>query len=276
VETATNPFDSWLAGLVEEPTASLTLLCFGAAGSGGSQFLAWNRQLPSWLRVVAVQLPGRESRYREPLFTDRSALTDGVVAAIEAAQFERFAFFGHSFGALLAYETTRALRRRGGVQPCHLFVAGRDAPHLPHGYTKTYHLPEAEFVEVLRRHGGFDERILGNLDLLRFFLPVIRADLEMNTEYAHQIEPPLDLPMTALRGVDDRVCGTERLRRWSELTTGRFDSHECTGDHFFFRARLAELFAILITVLAPYADLSAPAFNPRELPSTSPALYGGA
>lgn len=245
---------TWLAGLDEKPAASLTLLCFGAAGSGGSQFLAWNRQLPPWLRVVAVQLPGRESRYREPPLTDRIALTDALATAIETARIERFAFFGHSFGALIAYETTRALRRRGAAQPCHLCMAGRDAPHLPHGYVKTYHLPETEFVEVLRRHGAFDERILGSIDLLRFFLPVIRADLEMNTEYVHSLETPLAQPITALRGIGDRVCVSERLQRWSELTTGRVETHECDGDHFFFRTRPAQLFAILTATLAPYSD----------------------
>lgn len=249
-----NKAPAWLSGLGEKSAASVTLLCLGAAGSGGSQFLAWNRQLPPWLRVVAVQLPGRESRYREPPLTDLAALSDALAAAIAAARLERFAFFGHSFGALLAYETTRALRRNGAAQPCHLCVAGRDAPHLPLGYVKTYHLPEAEFIEVLHRHGAFDERILASMDLLRFFLPVIRADLEMNTEYVHRFEPPLHLPITALRGIDDRVCVIERLRRWSELTLCRVDTHECEGDHFFFRARPAQLFTILTTALAPYSD----------------------
>ncbi|MEK6417524.1 thioesterase II family protein [Burkholderia gladioli] len=247
---------AWLAGLEDKPAASLTLLCFGAAGSGGSQFMAWNRQLPPWLRVVAVQLPGRERRHREPPFTRLDALADALAAAIEAARLEPFACFGHSFGALLAYETIRALRRAGGTQACHLCVVGRDAPHLSLAYAKTYHLPDAELVAILRQHGAFDARLLDAMDLLRFFLPLIRADLEMNTEYVHRCEPPLTLPLTALRGTDDPVCDSTRLQRWSELTTGRFDERSCSGDHFFFRARPAELFEILSATLAPYADRS--------------------
>lgn len=249
----------WLAGHTDLPPAVLTLVCFGAAGSGGSQFIAWNRQLPPWLRAVAVQLPGREARYREAPVKDWAVLATQVARAIAAQEFGPFAFFGHSFGALLAYETARALRRQGVAQPCHLCVAGRDAPHLPHGYPKTYGLPEPQFIEVLRGYGGFDERILGEPELLRFFLPVLRADLEMNTEYVHLPETPLALPITALRGTDDRVCSSARLAAWRELSTGPFAAGELGGGHFFFRAAVRPLLDRLATALAPHACRLEPA-----------------
>jgi medium-chain acyl-[acyl-carrier-protein] hydrolase len=248
----------WLAGTADKPQAALTLVCFGAAGSGGSQFIAWNRQLPPWLRAVAVQLPGREGRHREAPVKDCGLLAAELARAIGAQDFGHFAFFGHSFGALLAYETARALRRQGRAQPCHLCVAGRDAPHLPHGYPKTYALPEPQFIEVLRSYGGFDERILGEPELLRFFLPVLRADLEVNTEYVHLREAPLAMPITAMRGADDRVCTSERLAAWHELSTGPFTAHEHTGGHFFFRSGLRPLLDRLTSTLAPHASCPDP------------------
>lgn len=252
----------WLAGLSEKPDADMTLVCFGSAGSGGAQFRAWNRHTPAWLRVIGVQLPGREERYREPLIKDHKVLAAELANVIAALPMKKYAFFGHSFGALLAYETARHLHRTRALTPHWLCVAGRDAPHLPHAYPKTYALPEPEFIKVLRSYGGFDERILESRELLKFFLPIIRADLEVNTEYVHRGDERLSIPITSIRGIDDKVCSADGIRRWGELTTGEFQCHEWTGGHFFFRDKLDNLLSILTSSLAARIESRESAFQP--------------
>lgn len=238
----------WFSGMELKPSAKVSLVCFGSAGSGGTQFRAWNRLTPDWLRVLGAQLPGREVRHRETMLRDLDAMVGQIVSALRDVP-GRIAFFGHSFGALLAFEATRRLRAEGRELPCWLFVAGRAAPHLPHAYRKTYHLPDGEFIEVLRQYGGTDSRILDETHQLQFFLPAIRADLEINTEYVHERSARFPVPITAVRGFDDPVCSRAELQAWEEMTTAPLDLHEWEGAHFFYKESQHRLLATFFSRL---------------------------
>lgn len=226
-------FSPWLDPAEIVATAPLRLICFNSAGTGTTLFRQWNQRIGQRVNVLGVQLPGRESRFAEPPLREVGALIETLAPTLAPA-FERpTALFGHSYGALLAFELARWLRRRGLPGPRRLVVAARPAPQLGFGYRKTYHLPDAEFVEVLRRYGGTQESILGNPDFLRFFLPVIRADLEANTEYAYRDEAPLDCPIVAWRGADDPVCSRPELDAWAAQSRAGFHSAEFDAAHFF-------------------------------------------
>src|SRR5205823_4375590 len=98
------------------------------------------------VEVCAVQLPGRQNRILEEPYTSLAALIAALAAAL-GPYFDRpFAFFGHSLGALIAFDLARALRRHGQPEPAHLFVSGHRAPQLPSPQAPTYHLPDAEFL----------------------------------------------------------------------------------------------------------------------------------
>lgn len=238
----------WFSGTGLQPGAQVNLICFGSSGSGGSQFLPWNRLAPDGLRVLGVQLPGREFRHREAQCTDLDALVEAIAVA-QRSLAAPFALFGHSFGALLAFETAHRLRAMGDAQPLALFVAGRGAPQLPLEYPRVDDLPEAEFVEIVRRFGGTDPKLLGDSEPMNLFLPAIRADLQLNAQYRHRPRPPLGLPIVALRGLDDPVCSLAELRPWRELTRARTTLLQWDGAHFFYKDHLPRLISTFSNVL---------------------------
>src|SRR5438552_7109196 len=120
--------DSWLACLKPRPHAAVRLFCFPYAGGGASAFRCWPDALPASIEVCPVQLPGRETRFREPPYTRLAPLAEALGHALRPFLDRPFAFFGHSMGALVAFELTRWLRRAGGPQPAHLFVSACAAP----------------------------------------------------------------------------------------------------------------------------------------------------
>src|SRR3546814_15358177 len=101
----------WFVRARPRPAAELRLCCFPHAGGAASSYFAWAGALEA-VDVLAVQPPGREGRLAEPLIADMTTLLDRLVAAIEPQLDRPFVFFGHSLGALVAFETARALRRR--------------------------------------------------------------------------------------------------------------------------------------------------------------------
>jgi medium-chain acyl-[acyl-carrier-protein] hydrolase len=139
-----DPTQGWLYLPGPNPQAALRLFCFPYAGSGATVFRRWPASLPAGVEVCGVRLPGREGRLREPAFDRLAPLVEALAAALPPALDRPFAFFGHSMGALVAFELAHRLRRDGRPGPRHLFVSGRTAPQC-HLDTCRHTLPEPQF-----------------------------------------------------------------------------------------------------------------------------------
>lgn len=245
--------DRWIKVFQPQPEAQLRLFCFPYAGGGASVYRLWPRELPGGVEVCAVQLPGRESRWREEPFRRVEPLADAVTEALRARLARPFAFFGHSMGAVVAFEVSRRLRRRGLEGPRHLFVSGRSAPRVELSDPPIHDLPREEFFAELRRFSGTPEEVLRNRELLELVEPLLRADFSVSETYRYRPDAePLAVPLTALGGAEDPEVAPEHLARWREETTGPFQEHLLPGGHFFLAERRGEVLAIVERELGPY------------------------
>lgn len=234
----------WVAYPDPRPDAALRLFCFPHAGAGAAIFAGWPSLLPRTIDVAAVRLPGRETRLREAPYRRLDLLVDALEAALRPHLDRPFAFFGHSLGALVAFELVRRLRHRGGPLPSHLHVAGRRAPQLPDREPPVSALDDAAFVtELQRRYDGIPRAILDDVELLRLFLPMLRADCELLEGYVYRSEAPLPTPISAYGGRADERARGEDLAAWSVQTIGPFAMDVFAGGHFFLHDAQAELAA---------------------------------
>ncbi len=226
------------------PPARVRLFCLPYAGGGALAYRTWVQELPETIDVCPIQLPGREQRLREQPYTRVEPLTEALVGAL-APELEDlpFALFGHSMGALIAYEVAHRLRSERGLAPVRLLVSGRSAPHL---FTdeKNYHrLPDAELKQVLRNMEGTPQEILDHDELMELMLPIIRADFKLTETYSPRQHPPLDCPIDAFGGLTDPEVDRQELEGWSELTAGPFRLRMFRGGHFFIHSERASLLA---------------------------------
>ncbi len=218
------------------------LYCLPPAGGGAWAFRTWLDKLPG-VAVLPVQPPGREARFREPPYQRIGPLVadlaDVLLAEIApgssgpGADARPYAVYGHSLGALVAFELLREIRRRGGPVPVHLFVSGCVAPQCPFDDGPPVHdMPLSELVATLRRLGGTPEWLLADPSVLEMITPAIRADFAVKETTEYRPEPPFDMPITALPSTDDPRATGELMARWREQTTGEFDLHTFVGGHF--------------------------------------------
>lgn len=242
------PLNRWLAQTKPNPRANLRLFCFPYAGGNAQIYRAWSENLPTAIEVCPIELPGRGVRLTEPLYKQVSPLVSDLATAIHPLLDLPFAFFGHSLGALVAFELTRLLRRDYALVPVHLFASGRDAPQTNAGVprlTPVYSLPEREFLEKLRILSGTSDAVLQNAELMQLFMPVVRADLEVSETYVYTPEAPLECPITAFGGLQDPVTTPDELDAWREQTSIDFALHLLPGNHFFINSAQSHLLRVI-------------------------------
>ena len=211
----------------------LPLFCFPHAGAGASAFRGWLGRLPG-VEVLAVQPPGREARLREAPFEQMAPLVQELAAVILATAGSRpYALYGHSLGALVAFETLREIRRRGDTEPVQLIVSGCVAPHLSFddGPPVTG-MSQQRLTEMLRELGGTPAMLLADPELLQMVLPAIRADFSVKETYQYVSEAPLSVPVTVLSSSDDPRAPHETQQQWRDQTLAGFSLHSLAGGHF--------------------------------------------
>ncbi|WP_053375081.1 thioesterase II family protein [Paenibacillus sp. FJAT-27812] len=229
----TSKLHSWFVPANINSHANLRLFCFPYAGGGASIYREWQKHFPKNIEVCAVQLPGRESRGLESPIHSLDQIVNAIAEEIQPLLAMPFAFFGHSMGALIAFETARQLTRKYKRIPDHLFVSGRSAPHLTHRYRKLHLLPDDELKNELRQLNGTPDAVLQNNELMDLLLPRLRADFEVCETYTYSVDMPIHCPITAYGGLDDHAVSMESLAAWKEHTSYHADLKMFEGDHFF-------------------------------------------
>ncbi|MEU4410181.1 alpha/beta fold hydrolase [Streptosporangium sp. NPDC023963] len=237
---------SWFHCYDPRPRSGLRLFCFPHAGGSANFYRSWHHTLPPAVEVRAVQYPGRADRRADSLIDDAHHIAKLVTDAMAPLLDRPVALFGHSMGALIAYEVARELEARGrGV--VHLFASGRHAPHDHR--TGDAHTTDDDLISDLVRLGGVEEEHLADPVIRELTLPVVRNDYRVDETYRHRPGGPLHCPVTAILGDRDPEVTPEQAARWSELTRDRFAARVLDGDHFYLVPRRTDVVAhVLRTV----------------------------
>lgn len=220
------------------------LICFPHAGGGAAAFTDWAQLLPAEIELAAVQLPGRQNRITEELFTEVEPLVNVLCQAMRPVLDGNVAFFGHSGGATLAFEVARALRQRGLPGPTRLFLSSEPAPG-PRRVRRLHDLPDEEFRAEVLRMGGIEPEIASEEDIMQVLLPTLRADFALWEEHQVAGGAPLDIPITVLGGRGDDRAPADLLLQWQDFTTAGLTSHLYDGGHFYFLDRLDEVIGVM-------------------------------
>lgn len=224
----------WIQTPKPQADAHTRLICFHYAGGGASAFKDWADSMPAGIEFNIVQMPGREERLGEPLYTDMAALVEVLTEEILQLGDRAYAFFGHSMGAIVAYEVARRLAQLGAPQPQHLFLSARAVPDLENTSEPLRFLANETFIDKLHQtYGAVPEAIRKSAELQEVFLPILRADVELLETHTEADVDPLDCPLTVLGGVDDPAITSAMLAGWRARTSAGFEQHEFPGGHFF-------------------------------------------
>ncbi len=243
--------ESWLCAL-GPARGRVRLVCFPYAGGSPSVFHGWRQTLPEEVSLYGVHLPGRSRRIVEKPVETVEEMVDATVQALNPHLSAPLVFFGHSMGAVLAFEVARMLRRRAGIEPAHLILAGYVAPQLPRTNVVRRDLSDSALKDKLRELGGTPPEILDDPRMMDMLLPSLRADFNAIGAYQFRPEPPLSCPITTIAGDADTHCSPAEIEQWRVQTRGEFTTHVLHGGHFFIQSAAAPLQEIIAEIVQRY------------------------
>lgn len=225
------------------------LVCMPHAGGSASVYAPLARKLSEALDVLAVQYPARQDRRAEPPADSILDLATRIADRLAAMADDRpYALFGHSMGALVAYETARILQNGSTPPPTRLFLSGRGAP----GPTPARHDQlegDAEILAAVRSLGGTGTAVLDDRELLDMVMPALRADYGALASYRWQDGPVLNIPLTVLVGDADPVAPVASAAGWARQTDQDNEVLVFSGGHFFLNERLHEVSTVVLSRL---------------------------
>ena len=242
------PAAAWFPGIQSAPAPRLFWFPHAGGGAAGFQTSALER----W-SLCPVRLPGRESRLAEAPFEGMTPLVEALASAIEPWLAQPFAFFGHSMGAVAAFELARLLRTRGLPLPSLLIASSARAPQYRRNHVPPPAPSEAQFIDELRRLNGVPIEVLDDPAVLRAILPALRADAGLYRSYVYAEGAPLPFPIRAWGGASDPNITPAHLEAWNEQTTSSFAVRLFPGGHFYLNTARAEFVAALDESLNPPA-----------------------
>ncbi|GGS36316.1 thioesterase II family protein [Actinokineospora fastidiosa] len=226
----------WFRQVTGPRRAAARLVCFPHAGGTAAAFRGWGAHVPPDVEVLAVRYPGRQDRIAEPCVDTMEPLVAAVTAALPTDL--PLVLFGHSMGASVAHEVTRALP----VPPVLLAVSGRRPPHLLRIRDVQ---GDSAIIADVKRLGEANAEVLDHPELRDLILPAIRADYHLVRTYEPGSLPPVAVPIVAHTAEDDPEAPVSDMRGWAELTTAEFDLTVWSGGHFYLAAHEAELVSML-------------------------------
>lgn len=224
--------DLWLRRFHPGPPDGPRLVCFPHAGGAATFYVPLSKALSPWAEVRAVQYPGRQDRRAEAPATSIAPLADRIAAVLTAFTDRPLVFFGHSMGAIVAFEVIRRLEAAGGPVPVMYFASGRRAPSA----NRAEFLHRQDDVTLLREIGGLggtDPRILADPEMRELILPPARADYQAIETYVSPAEATITTPITVFVGDTDSRATAHEAAGWRAHTTGAYELRVFPGGHFY-------------------------------------------
>ncbi|EST55784.1 gramicidin dehydrogenase [Brevibacillus panacihumi W25] len=236
----------------------MKMFCLPYAGASANVYSPWSKHLSPEIEVIPVELAGRGRRFLEPLYPTLDHAVEDLLPFMQEqlADGEPYVLFGHSMGALLAYELTIRIEEVALPKPICSIFSGKNAPGTAMDKLR-HQLSDDDLLSELMLLGGTPEELARDREMRQLFLPVIRNDFRLVEEYRHKIKRnKVTCPIAILTGLHDSLTTSAYIREWTHVSGHSCKFYSFPGGHFFIHEQTAEVLGVIqeivLSSLYPY------------------------
>jgi len=217
----------------ENTHCKASLFLFPYAGGGTAVFKEWVNYF-SDINLFCILYPGRENRFSEKALEDIDLLANDIFNEMEnTIDFSKpYFLFGHSMGTKVVYEVALRIQKSGYRSPTGVIISAGRAPCFMEP-NPIHHLDNEGFIEGIKRFSGTPKEIIENENLMRLFLPMLRADFIIDEKYCREDNEKLSSDMLSLMGDNDVEMTVDELLKWKDFTENNFFYKMIEGGHMF-------------------------------------------
>lgn len=213
-------------------SSNIRLFCFPYAGGNKRLYENWQEYLPASIRIHPIEYPGRGTKIKEKLALNLEQILAHLEREILDAPKSRFAFFGHSLGAIIAFELALILRDKYGMIPDALFLSGSPSPDTVTRLSSISAQDDQSFLETLQKLNGIPPSLLKAQEFKEFYMPILRSDFSLMNGYGRKVEK-VSFPLVLFGSNRDPIVLLSEMKKWTEWSEQKIELHEVEGDHFF-------------------------------------------
>lgn len=240
--------DDWFLKktLGDTKNSKVRLFLFPPAGGDISTYFSWEKSFPIYTETCFLKLPGRGKRIGEPLISNIDIIVDNIIDEMKNMQDVPFLFFGHSMGALIAYETALRCYKMKLKLPEKLIVSGMKAPDILSdinkkiNHIKLHNAEDEQLRNIILNLGGMPDIFKENKEFLDILMPIFRNDLKLCETYEISGDIKLPIDIDILGGDRDALSSIEELEGWSKCSLNNVNTKYFKGGHFYFYDNMEE------------------------------------
>lgn len=228
----------------------MRLFCVPYAGGSKGAYLKWSQYINPAIEIDAVEFKGRGGRFGEPFYNSFGEAVEDIYSYIKnKIENEEYAIYGHSMGAILAYELYYRIVADGRRKPRHIFFSGRHSPNVRSYMYVSHKMPDAEFMDRILALGGIPDDVSQSKEVLKFFLPILKNDIRILENYIYiGRNEKIQCNISVLNGTEDRIDPCRKVT-WSDLCDKECKLYDFHGNHFFINSYLEDIAKIIESAL---------------------------
>jgi polyketide synthase 12/polyene macrolide polyketide synthase/epothilone polyketide synthase D len=226
--------NEWITIPVKRPKAKVRLFCFPGMGSNSEFFYSMANRCSEDIEVCCVSPFSEFFDKKNNSKFKFQALFEQMMNSIRPLLEEKpFAFFGFSFGSLIAFESTRHVSNHFNLKPQYLFLTPIYAPDKFSECNNA--IPDSKrkkIVEIIFKEDDMPEELRDiNSDIHKEYFERLELDSILTKTYLYNNEGPIDTNILMFWGDQDLAVEKENIGSWPKHTTGKWEVKNMPGGH---------------------------------------------
>lgn len=235
VPTEFAPWIKRVPGRARGPRAGATVV-FPHAGAAAASYRALATALAAGGDTYIVQYPQRADRLGHPAPDTVHDLARGLFDAGPWNRVAPLRLFGHSMGAVVAFEFAR-IAESHDVAVQRLWVSAGPAPSAVAAMPELPTTDDGVLADIADL-GGTDPELLADEEFAELLTAAVRADYRAVNRYRCGPDVRIRAGIRVLGARDDHRVHPSALRLWERHTAGAFELFLYDGGHFYLNEHI--------------------------------------